>query len=122
MRAIEVARGAAFEAIVLDSGLPGIDGFEVARRIREFPEVPIIIMLTGYTETRTKLRGFAFGTDDYIVESFNSDELIARIRAVRRRASGPASSHASIDGLIVAGELEINDVQRRVAFGARRFG
>ncbi len=115
LQAIEVARGSAFDLIVLDVGLPGIDGFEVARRIREFSEVPII-MLTGYTETTTKLRGFASGADDYIVKPFNSDELIARIRAVMRRVSRPASTPAALDGLIVAGDLEINDAQRRVAY------
>jgi DNA-binding response OmpR family regulator len=74
--------------IVLDVGLPGIDGFEVSQQIRGFFQVPVI-SLTGYAETTIKLRGFEAGADDYIVKPFGRDELVARVGAALRRASMP---------------------------------
>ena len=110
--AIDSAGSADLGLIVLDVGLPGIDGFEVSQQIREFSQVPII-SLTGYAETTIKLRGFEAGADDYIVKPFNSDELLARIHAVMRRAR-QAELDPAVDGEILAGELQILDNQHRV--------
>jgi len=70
--------------VVLDILLPGMEGWEVCRRIRAQSDIPIII-LTAKDETSDKLRGFELGADDYVVKPFGMDELIARIKALLRR-------------------------------------
>ena len=76
------------DLVLLDLMLPGgVDGYEVAQRIREFSDVPII-MLTAKVRDTDLLRGFETGADDYITKPFNSKELLARIRAVLKRAEG----------------------------------
>jgi two-component system KDP operon response regulator KdpE len=76
------------DLIILDLMLPGgIDGYEVAQRIRQFSNVPII-MLTAKVRDTDLLKGFETGADDYITKPFNSKELLARIRAVLKRAEG----------------------------------
>ena len=72
------------DLLLLDIRMPGMDGFEVCRSIREFSTVPII-MLTAMAEEMDKVRGLDIGADDYITKPFSSDELLARVRAVLRR-------------------------------------
>jgi DNA-binding response OmpR family regulator len=87
-RAIETAAVEQPDLILLDLMLPGgIDGYEVARRIREFSQVPII-MLTAKVREVDMLHGFETGADDYITKPFSSKELLARIGAVLKRAEG----------------------------------
>ena len=83
--AVDLARGGAFDLIILDLMLPRIDGLQACMRIREFSNVPIII-LTAKGEDADKLMGFECGADDYITKPFNILELKARIRALLRRA------------------------------------
>ena len=71
--------------IVLDVGLPGIDGFTACSRIREFSQVPII-MVTGKDFKEDKARGLDLGADDYITKPFSPNELAARVKAVLRRS------------------------------------
>jgi DNA-binding response OmpR family regulator len=73
--------------VVLDVGLPGIDGFEVCRRIRARSSVPIV-MLTARDEEPDRVAGLELGADDYVVKPFSPRELAARIKAVLRRAEG----------------------------------
>lgn len=73
--------------VILDIGLPGLDGFEVCRRIREKREDTAILMLTARGEAEDKINGLELGADDYLVKPFNPGELVARIRAVLRRAA-----------------------------------
>ena len=75
--------------MVLDLGLPGIDGLEVARTLRRERETPII-MLTARIEDTDKIVGLELGADDYMTKPFNPRELVARVRAVLRRTSGAA--------------------------------
>lgn len=75
-----------FSLVLLDVGLPGIDGFEVCRRIRVQSAVPIIF-LTAHGEEIDKVLGFELGADDYVVKPFGIRELAARIRAVARRST-----------------------------------
>lgn len=75
------------DLVVLDLGLPGIDGLEVARILRRERETPII-MLTARIEDTDKIVGLELGADDYVTKPFNPRELVARVRAVLRRASG----------------------------------
>ena len=82
--ALKKFREVEFDLIVLDFMLPGIDGIDVIRRIREESEIPIV-MLTARAEETDKLMGLEIGADDYIVKPFSMKELAARIRAVLRR-------------------------------------
>ncbi len=93
--AIEIARADRPDLIVLDVMLPGIDGIEVCRQIRQFSDA-YIIMLTARDEEVDKVLGLSMGADDYLVKPFSPRELIARIRAMLRRprtsGGGPAGS------------------------------
>ncbi len=86
IEAIELAHHPDVSLIVLDVMMPEVDGLEACRRIREFSDVPII-MLTARTEDMDKLLGFEQGTDDYLTKPFNILELKARIRALLRRST-----------------------------------
>ena len=104
---------------LLDVMLPGIDGFEVCRRIRATNSRIGIIMLTARSEDADKLIGFESGADDYITKPFNILELKARIRALIRRSSmAPAAPAEPDSGKLVRGHIEI-DPERR---SAHRFG
>ena len=87
--AVELAREGQFDLIILDLMMPEIDGLEACVRIREFSNVPII-MLTARSEDTDKIIGFECGADDYITKPFNILELKARIRAMLRRGPGEA--------------------------------
>lgn len=107
--AIEMARNPEVALIVLDVMMPQVDGLEACRKIREFSDVPII-MLTARTEDMDKLLGFDQGADDYLTKPFNILELKARIRALLRRST-PKTNTARIS----AGVLTI-DTQERNAY------
>ena len=76
--------------VLLDVGLPGIDGFTTCQRIREVSQVPII-MVTGQDRDEDKVRGLELGADDYVTKPFSTTELAARVKAVLRRYDGPAA-------------------------------
>ena len=109
--AVELARGGQFDLIILDLMMPEIDGLEACMRIREFSNVPII-MLTARSEDTDKIIGFECGADDYITKPFNLLELKARIRAMLRRASGGAQGRGG--SRITVGDLTL-DTEQRVA-------
>lgn len=111
-KAIEMVALERPDLILLDIILTGdADGYEVARRVREFSDVPII-MLTAKAKESDLLRGFDAGTDDYITKPFSSKELLARIRAVLKRAKNEAGEAAEAE--INCGELRIDLARRRV--------
>src|SRR5436309_976462 len=85
--ALRTARTGRPDLIVLDLGLQGLDGLDVTRALRKTGEVPIII-LTARTEETDKLVGLELGADDYLTKPFSPKELVARVRAVLRRAEG----------------------------------
>ena len=109
--AVDLARSGNFDLIILDLMMPEIDGLEACMRIREFSNVPII-MLTARSEDTDKIIGFECGADDYITKPFNILELKARIRAMLRRASGGAQGKAASQ--ITVGDLTL-DTEQRVA-------
>ena len=82
--AVALARSRRPEMILLDVGLPGIDGFEVCRRIREFSDA-YVIMVTGRTDEVDRVVGLTVGADDYVTKPFSARELAARVAAMRRR-------------------------------------
>jgi len=99
------------DLVLLDILLPrGPDGYEVCRRIREFSEVPVI-MLTAKAQERDVLRGFDVGADDYLTKPFSAKELVARVKAVLRRAQRPEEA---VTATLACGELEINFARRTV--------
>jgi len=116
-----LAAAAAFRShrpdlIVLDLGLPGQDGLDVTREIRRQSNVPII-MLTARGEETDKLVGLELGADDYMVKPFSPKELVARVRAVLRRAESGAG-RAAADVLRV-GDLTLDIPRLRLTVGGR---
>ena len=101
--------------VVLDLGLPRLDGLDVARTLRKDSNVPII-MLTARVDEMDKLIGLELGADDYVTKPFSPRELAARVRAVLRRAGGGRDP-----GLvpIVTGDVQIDLERRRVSIGER---
>ena len=95
----------AFDLVVLDVGLPKIDGFEVLRRIRERVETPVI-MLTARGDDIDRILGLEIGADDYLPKPCNFRELTARIRAILRRTREPGE-HAARGERTVVGDLEL---------------
>ncbi|MBA3488045.1 MAG: response regulator transcription factor [Longispora sp.] len=100
-------------AIILDIGLPGIDGLEVCRRLREEADWTPVLFLTARDEEVNRILGLETGGDDYITKPFSPRELIARIRTVLRRTEGPPSS-ATIRQV---GSIHLDNEQRRVYSG-----
>ena len=110
--AVELARRESLDLIILDLMMPQLSGSEACMKIREFSDVPII-MLTARSEDADKLMGFACGADDYVTKPFNILELKARIKALLRRAKGPARPGRN-PALLTAGDLSL-DTEQRVA-------
>ena len=108
--AVELARAGDFDLIILDLMMPKIDGLQACMRIREFSNVPII-MLTARSEDTDKIIGFECGADDYITKPFNILEVKARIRAMLRRTGGSEKKEKEDDRLTVGG-LELDTVSR----------
>ena len=111
--AVELAKKENFDLIVMDVMMPGLSGSEACMQIREFSDVPII-MLTARSEDSDKLMGFACGADDYVTKPFNILELKARIRALLRRAGGPVAQAPQRAPLLTVGDLSL-DTEERVA-------
>lgn len=97
------------DVVLLDVGLPDIDGFEVCRRLRTISQVPVI-MLTARNEELDRVYGLDIGADDYVTKPFGLRELVARIRAVTRRVGVP---DATEDASINVGALHIDRMTRR---------
>src|SRR5581483_7189938 len=102
-----------FQAIILDVMLPGMDGFEVLRRLRIHSNVPVL-MLTGRGEEPDRIVGLEMGADDYLPKTFSTRELLARLRAVIRRSMLTTTQRGKTPEVIAVGELEI-DTGSRVA-------
>jgi two-component system response regulator CpxR len=100
-RGLERAFHGGCDLVILDVMLPGLDGFEILRRIRAESRVPVL-MLTARGEDTDRISGLEMGADDYLAKPFNPRELVARIRAILRRQERPPSSE---------GPLEVNGVR-----------
>jgi two-component system response regulator VicR len=106
--AVELARNERFDLLILDVMMPEVDGLEACMRIREFSNVPII-MLTAKSEDADKLMGFECGADDYLTKPFNILELKARVRALLRRAAGVQRDRGSV---LTVGGISLNTEER----------
>ncbi len=114
---LETAVGGAFDLVILDVMLPGMDGFEVLRRLRSRSQIGVL-MLTSCGEDDRRISGLENGADDYVPKPFNPRELVARIRAILRRRSVPAAQNiaaGSLARLACCGFL-INRTARRVQY------
>ena len=118
--AIELAKSSAPALIVLDVGLPDIDGFEVCRAVRKFSDVPVIF-LTSRSDEIDRVVGLEIGGDDYVVKPFSPRELLARIKAIRRRHDGTATAPAeTVSGSeLCYGQITIDPEKFRVRSGNR---
>ena len=114
--ALRTARTGRPDLIVLDLGLPGLDGLDVARSLRREGAVPII-MLTARTEETDKLVGLELGADDYMTKPFSPKELVARVRAVLRRVSESASP---ADVVRVGSDVELDVPRMDARISGRR--
>jgi two-component system KDP operon response regulator KdpE len=109
--AIDLVSSEAPDLVLLDLRMPGMDGFEVCRRIRDFTMVPVI-MLTALAEDTDKVRGLDTGADDYITKPFSAEELVARVQAVLRRVR--LSERRKPSSSFEAGGLQVDLTRRRV--------
>ena len=112
--ALDKARTSNYDIILLDVMLPVMSGFEVCQQIREFSNVPII-MLTAKGDDMDKILGLEYGADDYITKPFNILEVKARIKAIMRRANKSSENK----GGITYGDLKLHEEYRRVFVGTR---
>ena len=115
--ALNKARTEPFDILLLDVMMPGMDGFEICRRVRETSSVPVILV-TARGEDFERIMGLDIGADDYIVKPFSPGEVMARVRAVLRRAEGPKEKDEN-SGLTIGSlhidpqraQVRVNDVQ-----------
>lgn len=108
--ALSLVAGKMLDLVILDIRLPGIDGYEVCARIREFSSIPII-MLTAKGEQQEKVQGLCLGADDYVTKPFGAEELMARVEAALRRSRIP---EVKAPPILTVGEMSIDFVQRKV--------
>ena len=115
--ALELAKQNSYDIILLDVMLPKMDGFEVCQMIREFSDVPII-MLTAKGEDMDKILGLEYGADDYITKPFNILEVKARMKAILRR-SNKKNNVQDTGKTIVKGDMQIDCESRRVVISGK---
>ena len=108
--AVELARQETLDLIILDLMMPGLSGSEACMKIREFSDVPII-MLTARSEDADKIMGFACGADDYVTKPFNILELKARVRALLRRTAAAAVKQQET-GELTVGHIHLDPAER----------
>jgi two-component system response regulator CpxR len=114
---LQMALDKKYDAVILDVMMPGMDGFEVLRNLRRESDVPVL-MLTARGEETDRIVGLEMGADDYLPKTFSSRELLARLRAVIRRASGTEKKPAADEaGDLVFGDLQICKASRTVRMG-----
>lgn len=108
-QAVELARAGSFDLIILDLMMPKVDGLQACMRIREFSNVPII-MLTAKSEDADKIMGFECGADDYITKPFNILEVKARVRALLRRAGAVERDKGA--AVLTVGHIRLDTEER----------
>ena len=116
--ALAAARGSRPDLVVLDLGLPGIDGLDVARELRRSTNVPIV-MLTARGEESDRIVGLELGADDYVVKPFSPRELVARVRAVLRRTDPARAGGTEV---LRAADVEVDLPRMRVTVAGRTVG
>lgn len=115
--ALRLAREQEFDMILLDIMLPKMSGTEVCQQIREFSNVPVV-MLTAKSDDMDKIMGLEYGADDYITKPFNILEVKARIKAIMRRTSGRSAARQE-SNVIESGEMRMDLDSRRVTIAGK---
>ena len=111
--AVHQATNAAYDLIILDVGLPGMDGWSVLNEIRKHHQTPVLF-LTARDRVEDRVRGLEIGADDYLVKPYAFSELLARVRALLRRGKERESD------ILRMGDLEVHLLRRRVERGGKR--
>lgn len=106
--AVDQVRMGGIDLVLLDLMLPGMDGYEVCRRVRELGSVPVI-MVTARTDEAHRITGLELGADDYVVKPFSPVEVVARVKAVLRRVSAPPDPNR----VLRAGSAQLEPLSRR---------
>lgn len=115
--ALNMAKANEYDMILLDIMLPKMDGFEVCQAIREFSDMPIV-MLTAKGDDMDKILGLDYGADDYITKPFNILEVKARIKAIMRRTAGPREKK-EVSPIVEKGDLRLDCDSRRLFISGR---
>lgn len=115
--ALQMAKNKEYDMVLLDLMLPKVDGLSVCQQIREFSNVPIV-MLTAKGDDMDKIMGLEYGADDYITKPFNILEVKARIKAIMRRTGKPAAAESK-SRVVEAGDLVLDCESRRVTIAGR---
>ena len=115
--ALELAKNCEYDLVLLDVMLPKLDGFQVCQQIREFSDMPIV-MLTAKSEDMDKILGLEYGADDYITKPFNILEVKARIKAIMRRTSARGQI-AKPESILESGDMRVDCESRRVSISGR---
>ncbi|MBN1930515.1 MAG: response regulator transcription factor [Desulfobacterales bacterium] len=117
---LEMILSGDYHAVILDVMMPGMDGFEVLKRLRRESDIPVL-MLTARGEETDRIVGLEMGADDYLPKTFSSRELLARLRAVTRRYCRSERSVATeaADKLLIFGDLQIDQSSRTVRLGSK---
>jgi two-component system OmpR family response regulator len=100
------AEGTDYDAVVLDVMLPGMDGWEILKRLRKTKKTPVL-MLTARDQTRDRVKGLDTGADDYVVKPFDLEEVFARLRAIIRRSTNKTTN------VIETGDVKIDTAARQ---------
>lgn len=103
------------DAVLLDLGLPDMDGVELLRAVRKWSAVPVVV-LSARTHERDKVEALDLGADDYITKPFEIEELLARIRAALRKRTAPVSG----GNVLTSGELKLDPARHEVHYGGER--
>ncbi|MFD3758202.1 response regulator [Streptomyces sp. NPDC058622] len=116
--ALRLAAARKPDVIVLDLGLPDMDGIEVIKGVRGWSRVPILVLSARHT-SEDKIRALDAGADDYVTKPFSMDELLARLRAATRRQEAPAASQATEVSVVTTDEFTIDLAAKKVRRGER---
>ena len=122
--ALELARGGAYDLVILDVMLPGKDGFEVCRQLREVRDVPVLFLSARDTEL-DKVVGLEIGGDDYLAKPFGIRELLARVRALLRRSAGRGHERGGepeADGRFIAAGIDLDEAAHKAWWGTEESG
>src|ERR1051325_9369387 len=113
---VERATADSWRAVILDVMLPGLDGFEVLKQIRHKSDVPVL-MLTARGDEADRIVGLEIGADDYLPKTFSTRELLARLRAVTRRATRATTVDKDAPEELIVGKLRVNTGARVAVLG-----
>ncbi|MGW0750638.1 response regulator [Streptomyces sp. NPDC002587] len=116
--ALRLAAARKPDVIVLDLGLPDMDGIDVIKAVRDWSKVPILVLSARHT-SEDKIRALDAGADDYVTKPFSMDELLARLRAAARRHEAPGASQPDEVAVVTTDEFSVDLVAKKVRRGER---